>query len=216
MGDGVPAAGDAVGVVLAGGASRRMGHDKAALTIGGQPLLARVVERLGSVLPSVMVVGPERLQPLVPGIQVVADRWPGVGPLGGLLTALRTADVAFFLVVACDMPFVAPPLVRALLKAMWEDPSTDTVVPRTSRGIEPLHAVYARGCAARAEARLASSDRSLHGLLADLAVRELPLERVAQLDPAGLSTLNANTPEEWEWALALATQEETPSPGGGA
>lgn len=201
----------AVGVVLAGGQSQRMGTSKAALLINGVPLLLRVVRRVQQALPQTFVVGSPEVQALVPGVRVIADQRPGLGPLAGLETALaaleREPDLgaprAF--VVACDMPFVAPTLVRALV-ALAEDAAADidATVPRSALGLEPLHSVYARGCLPIITQQLDSGHRSLHGLLALLRVHEVPLAEFTPYDPDGLSTFNANAPDEWERALALA------------
>lgn len=199
---------DCTGVVLAGGGSRRMGQDKASLQIGGEPLLHRVVARLGSVLPSVLVVGPERLQPLVPGARLVPDRLPDAGPLGGLVSALHAARTPWVFVVGCDMPFVVPALVHAMAELastpLSESTAVEAVLLRSSNGLEYLHAAYAVTCLPLAEKLLAGGERALHRLVEQLHDREIPSDMVARLDPAGLSVFNANTPAEWERARRLA------------
>ncbi len=203
--DGAPVVG-VVGVVLAGGASRRMGRDKAALLIGGEPLLRRAVGRLRLALAEVMIVGSPDLAPLVPGVRVVADEWPQRGPLGALATTLRASEAAWALLVACDMPFTQPALLRAMARLALDTPEVDVVALRGSRGVEPLHAVYQRRCLPLALARLAGVDASLQGLLATLRVREVAPDDARRLDPAGHSAFNANTPEEWRRALRLAQE----------
>jgi molybdopterin-guanine dinucleotide biosynthesis protein A len=212
--DEAPLAG-VLGVVLAGGASRRMGRDKAALRIGGQPLLRRSVGRLRVALAEVIVVGSPALAPLVPETRIVADDWPGLGPLGALATALRALEegavgdrAGWALLVACDMPFTQPALLRAMARLALTSPEAQAVALRGPGGREPLHAVYARACLPLALARLsAGDDTSLRGLLTALRVREVAPEDAQRLDPLGRSTFNANTPEEWRRALALAADE---------
>ena len=135
-----------IGVVLAGGRSQRMGAEKAALTVGGVPLLRRVVERLAMALPDILVIGPETLQGLVPNIRVVPDEAPGRGPLGGIVTAFDTVPSLRLFVVACDMPFVEPALVHEMVRLADETPDVDVVVLCTQRGVEPLHALYRSTC----------------------------------------------------------------------
>lgn len=217
----VTTAGDAAatgiaGVVLAGGQSRRMGQPKAALEIGGEPLLRRVVRRLGAALPDVLVVGPAELASLVPGVDVIPDTRPAAGPLAGLEAALGylaglpgTPHRRAF-VVACDMPFVAPPLVRAMvLFAAAEASAAEVVALRGERGPEPLHAVYGLPVLREVTALLDSGERSMGALLARVRVAEFPAEIAAALDPAGHSAFNANTSEEWAAALALAEVERS-------
>lgn len=199
-----------VGVALAGGASRRMGHDKASLLIEGEPLLSRSVARLRLALAEVIVVGASSLAPLVPSTRIVPDGWPGRGPLGALATALDTLGALeptggeWALLVACDMPFIQPALLREIARLALTEPEVDAVAPRGPRGLEPLHAAYHRRCLPLATARLASDDASLQGLLATLRVREVSAEETRRFDPSGYSTFNANTPEEWSRALRLA------------
>ena len=195
------------GIVLAGGASTRMRTSKAALLIAGEPLLRRVVRRVEVALAEVVVLGPPELAVLVPGVRVLPDARPGLGPLGGLETALRTVSEQHVFVVACDMPFVSRALVRAMGAMALGDRSADAVVLRTSRGTEQLHAVYARSCLPAIERQLDAGDLALRHLLDRLRVRELSEDDAAIYDPAGLSAFNANTPQEWERALRLAERQ---------
>ena len=197
----------AVGVVLAGGASRRMGRDKAALLIGGEPLLRRAVGRLRLALAEVIVVGAPALAPLVPDTRIVADGWPGRGPLGALATALGATDAGWVVMVACDMPFTQPALIREIAWRALVSHDLDVVALRGARGWEPLHAAYSRACLPLALERLAGDDASLRGLLAAARVGEVSAEEARSLDPAGRSAFNANTPEEWREALRLAEAE---------
>jgi molybdopterin-guanine dinucleotide biosynthesis protein A len=201
------------GVVLAGGKSARMGAEKAALRIGGEALLARVVRRLRLALPNVLIIGPSRLTLLAPGTPVFPDESPGLGPLGGLSTALTHTTSQYIFLTGCDMPFVAPALVSAMATYASRSPEVDVVALRTARGIEPLHAVFARTCAPHVQERIAATDgRSMGALLEQLRVMALPASMVAQYDPAGRSPFNANSPEDWREALAIQAQEvDTPT-----
>lgn len=197
----------ATGVVLAGGQSQRMGESKAALVIGGEPLLRRVVGRLRLALHDVLVVGSSDLAALVPGICIIHDLslHRGQGPLAGLEAALDAIETPYAFVAACDMPFVAPDLVRAMVAQAGAYPSNDALVLRTSQGIEPLHAVYSRACLPAVTRQLDADERSLQRLMAHLRVGEMPAELVSRYDPAGRSAFNANTPEEWERALTMVS-----------
>src|SRR6202795_2056653 len=97
------------GYVLAGGGSTRFGEDKARVVFDGQPMLSRTCELVAAVTGRIRVVAPPgRYEDL--GWPIVADRWRGAGPLGGVLTALYpTVEEAprceWNLIVSCDMPF---------------------------------------------------------------------------------------------------------------
>jgi molybdopterin-guanine dinucleotide biosynthesis protein A len=201
-----------VGVVLAGGKSARMGMEKAALRIGDETLLARIVRRLHLALSEVYVVGPSHLAALAPGASVLPDDTPGMGPLGGLSTALAHAPSQRIFLMGCDMPFVEPALMRAMARYAACHPGADVVALQTPRGPEPLHAVYTQRCASAVRERLAAADgRSLTALLEQLNVKELPASIVACYDPSGRSAFNANSPEDWREALAIYAEESSAS-----
>lgn len=197
---------DTTGVVLAGGRSSRMGQDKASLLIGGEPLLRRVVGRMRQALPEVLVVGPQQLELLVPGVRVVPDLEAEGGPLGGLITALQMVDTRWIFVVGCDMPFVEPVLLMAMIAQAAARDDCDAVVLQSDHGAEPLHAAYSRACLPRALAQLARGDRSMHRFLGGLRVYALGPDEASLYDPQGLSSFNANDPLEWTRALTLAAQ----------
>jgi molybdopterin-guanine dinucleotide biosynthesis protein A len=189
-----------------------MGTEKAALRIGGETLLARVLRRLQLALSAVVIIGPPDLTALASGVPIYPDEIPGVGPLGGISTAFAHLASQRIFVVGCDMPFVAPALVKAITRYAARYPTMDVVTLRTARGIEPLHAVYARSCWPRIQERLAAADgRSLGALLSQLRVKEVSASVVARHDPAGRSTFNANSPEDWQEALAIQAQESSAS-----
>ena len=195
-----------VGVILAGGRSRRMGENKAEMVFRGEPLLARVARKVSPAVDELLVIGPQSLSPLAPRARVVEDALPAIGPLGGLYTALTTTTGARILLVACDMPFICPGLVKAMLAYAETHDDTDVVPLNTNRHIQPLHAVYSRRCLPEVERALEASDHSLHALLAQLAVVAIDTDTVRREDPDGLSAFNVNTPDDWRQALRLDEQ----------
>src|SRR5690606_17496311 len=126
-----------IGAVLCGGASRRMGRDKAAIRIDGVPLPARVAAALeaGGCSEVVLVGGDEEVLG-ESGRRWVADGWPGAGPVGGVLTAIAQAEApAGVVVAACDLVSLTPAAVADVLRARRDD--VDAVVAVTTR-IEPM------------------------------------------------------------------------------
>jgi molybdopterin-guanine dinucleotide biosynthesis protein A len=102
------------GVILAGGRSQRFGGvDKTRLPLGGRTLLQRAVDALIPVTDARLVVGAAPMT----GIPTVADRFPGAGPLGGILTALVTIDSSHALILAADLPFISGSLLRDVQRA---------------------------------------------------------------------------------------------------
>src|SRR5690242_9512250 len=115
------------GAILAGGQSRRMGSDKAALRIQGEPLLQRTARLLATITTDVAIIGPPERAALAPGVPILPDRWPQQGPLGGIATALQALAGEAVLVVGCDMPFLNAALLRYFITLA---PEYDAVVAR--------------------------------------------------------------------------------------
>jgi molybdopterin-guanine dinucleotide biosynthesis protein A len=108
------------GILLTGGASRRMGVDKATLVFDGETLAARAARVLTEACDRVVEVGPG-----VTGLRAVREDPPGAGPLAALVTGAGALGSLPVVLLACDMPFVDAPLLRLL--AQW--PGDGTVVP---------------------------------------------------------------------------------------
>lgn len=208
------AAPDTVGVVLAGGASRRMGRDKAALAVDGETLAARAARRLLGVCARVAIADGGR--GLVPGLPCLPDA-PAPGPAAGILGAARAWPGHTLLVLACDLPRVSEALLRELVRRLpvaeaaeagaTADP--DWVVPRWERGLEPLCALYRPAALAALAAAVERGIAAPHRLAeaAGLRIRFLEGERLRRCgEPADLF-LNLNTARDLERWLRL---EERP------
>ena len=109
---------DAVGFVLAGGRSSRMGTDKALLEFGGRPLIAYAIDILAAAkLPaSIAGVRPEAQEELAAFAPVITDAEPGLGPLSGVCSGLSATEVEWGVFVPVDVPFLPPSLVVYLLR----------------------------------------------------------------------------------------------------
>lgn len=129
------------GVVLAGGQSSRMGQDKALMEIEGTTMLDRAIERLRPHCREILVIGdPDKYS--LEHATVVPDDRPGLGPLGGLVTALRHARYVRTLVIACDLPNINDRLLYLLKAELVGD--RDAIVPNHSGMLEPMAAAYHR------------------------------------------------------------------------
>jgi molybdopterin-guanine dinucleotide biosynthesis protein A len=138
------------GILLTGGASRRMGVDKATLVVDGETLAARAARVLAAVCDPVIEVGSG-----VSGLPAVREDPPGAGPLAALVAGAGALGALPVVLLACDMPFVDEPLLRLL--AQW--PGDGTVVPVADGRFQYACARY--GAAAIDEANAAL--RSGHG-----------------------------------------------------
>jgi molybdenum cofactor guanylyltransferase len=193
--------GNVAAALLLGGASSRMGADKAQLELDGEAVATRLAARLGALCEEVLLVG--GAPPASARGRRVADPDGPRSALRGLVGALEAATAERVLVVATDLLGVTPDLLLALVAA----PEADVVAPRSAAGAEPLCALYRREPAlAEARRRLASGRLALHELLAALSVHWLEGDDLRAVDPAGRALSNVNTPEE------LGAFRDGPSP----
>ena len=169
------------GVVLTGGSSRRMGRDKALITVSGsRPLAGLVRDALVlSGATDVFSVGgdAEALNSL--GVRSVPDRFPGEGPLGGIITALNESAEDLVVVLACDTPEITADVPDALVRAIAADPSADVAVITIEGRRHPLNAVWRRDrCLAVLEDLFVQGERAPRVALSALNVLD-----VTDIDP---------------------------------
>ncbi len=184
------------GLVLAGGASRRMGRDKAALEYHGRPQLHWAFERLQAVCARayVSVRADQRDEPSRAGLPQLLDLHEGIGPLAGIVAAQATHPDAAWLVLACDLPFLDQTTLAFLLEQ--RDPGADATAFRSSHdGLpEPLCAIYEPRTRVELARRAESGSHCPRKFLIQSRTRLLDLPSHAALD-------NVNTPDERAEAL---------------
>jgi len=131
--------------ILAGGKSRRFGEDKALLLHRGKRFIDIVIKSAAEVCSAVYTVGREYDHPRLSGCY--KDEISGVGPIGGIYTALKHTDNNMNFFVGIDYPFIDPGIIRYLL-AMALDTGThcDGLVPVMPDGAHPLFAFYKKTC----------------------------------------------------------------------
>lgn len=195
----------ASGIILAGGASRRMGVDKATLTLNGETLLARAVRLMSEVTAEVLVVGRAE-QETMAGVRYVPDDIENAGPLGGILSGLRRSTCQYAAVAACDMPFLRVEVIRLLLRRA---DGYDAAVPRVAGRAHPTLAVYSREITGEIEDRLARGERALNSLLEGLRVRWVDESEIRGVDPDERAFRNINTPRDWAWVQQEAIEPRT-------
>jgi molybdenum cofactor guanylyltransferase len=184
----------AAAAVLAGGASRRMGRDKATLAVDGAELAALALAAAARVAAPVVLVAPEGHPARRVAAPVVAD--PGLGPLAALAAALDALEAEHVLVLAGDHPGLRVELLAHLVALAG---GAEAVACRRGTRLEPLVAVYRRTPAlAAARARLAgpAAGRSLTGVLADLRTVVVEEPEWRRLDPDGRSFVDLDDPDD--------------------
>jgi molybdenum cofactor guanylyltransferase len=193
------------GFVLAGGASLRMGRDKALLELGGVAMIVRAVRLLEQLVDSpVVIASPSRFDGL--GLRVVADDEPGLGPLGGIATALRVSAHSWNLIVACDLPYLTTEWLSFLIQRAAKSP-VDAVLPQSGSGVEPLCAMYHKRALPAVTSALAHGVRKITDGIAGLAILSLAPSESKAFDSGGLLFKNINTREEYEAARAAFSRK---------
>lgn len=193
--------------IQAGGQSSRMGEDKALKTFLGRPLIQRVVERISRIADEIIVTTNRPADYDFLDLRLVSDLKPGRGALGGLYTAIASANHPIVAVVACDMPFASARLLEAASRILVEE-EADVVIAKGEEGYEPLHAVYRReACLPAIEAAIDADQWKVIAWFPQVKVRVLSPAEVEALDPDRLAFWNVNTPEEFARAEELATAQ---------
>jgi molybdopterin-guanine dinucleotide biosynthesis protein A len=185
--------------ILAGGRATRLGGvNKGTLTVGDTAIIDRQLGALRAVASDIFVVGRPEPAWTARGLRVVADEIADAGPLGGIYAALVQSPAERTLVIACDMPFLTADLLRRLAAV-----DADVVVARSTRGVEPLCAVYARACAAEIRDRLARRQYEASRLPAGFRIAEVGVEDA-------LVFVNINTPHDYARAKGLVERQPEP------
>ena len=179
------------GIVLTGGASRRLGIPKATLRVAGESLAERTVRVLGAIADPVLEVGPGYVAP-----DPVREPEPGRGPLvalvaGAAALAARGVGDRSVLVVAVDLPALDPALLALLAAA----PPADVVVPRVAGRDQVLCARYAPTALARAAGLVDAGERSVRALLGAGSVLHLDEADWGTVTTAACFT-DVDTPED--------------------
>ena len=192
--------------ILSGGASSRMGKVKGLLEFGNEPLIVRTAHLLEPLVAAVTIVGSlEHYGTL--GIPVIADldfgsadeKGRGLGPLAGIASALTETNTIWNLILGCDLPYLTSEwLCWLLARAM--DSNLQIVMPRTSKGLEPLAAVYRRECALPIVASLVRGVRKVTDAIQEFRIEFLSEHEWRGVDPDGLALRNMNTPADYEEA----------------
>jgi molybdopterin-guanine dinucleotide biosynthesis protein A len=191
-----------VGLVLAGGEGRRLGGGKPFRLLAGKRLIDHALDALDQVCAKTTVITGQVADFADLDCEVIADRWPGEGPMAAVVSALLDTGAENLLVLAVDLPLVRPQLLRLLMEQHGQ---AKAVAPLGPRGVEPLLALYSRACLPVGKRLLDKGERRTRRLLEGVRAKYLPEKMVRQVDPNGQSFLNINRPEDMAQAESLAS-----------
>jgi molybdopterin-guanine dinucleotide biosynthesis protein A len=172
-----------------------MGRDKALLELNDVPMVLRMAQLAEPHVASVTVVGPpERYVSF--GLCILADRWAGVGPLGGIATALSASSADWNFILGCDMPYLTTEWIEWLIARTLESPA-QAVVPESRRGLEPLAAMYRKDCALVFSVALDRGVRRVSEALGEIFLEKVTASEWHSLGSTDMIFHNMNTPEDF-------------------
>ena len=190
-------------IILAGGNSIRMGQNKAFVPIDGVPIIRRIHTLLTELFDEVIIITNQNDLFKNLDSRIYADLLPDKGALGGLYTGVFFSSFDYSFCVACDMPFIKRSLVQFLIR---NTDNADAVVPRTSDGLQPLHAIYSKRCLDAMRRVIDQGKYKIIDFYNLVKVKILEESDFLYLDPLKESFMNVNTPEELRFAKAKGSQ----------
>jgi len=178
----------ATAIIMAGGASSRMGVDKSMLPIEGRPMIERISDKLRGTFRQILISANEADKYKHLGFEIVPDKVADEGPLMGIASAIHASSNEKNFVVACDVPNIDMRIVRRMLEGTN---GVDIVIPTTGDGkYEPLFAVYNKSALVAVNEVLSSGRRKISDVFSRCRVRYIELDE-GQL-------VNLNTMAEYE------------------
>lgn len=192
-----------IGVILAGGAGRRLGGSKATVELRGRPLICYPLDALKADLRDVAIIAKANTElPSLPGVTVWIEPDLPLHPLVGIVHALALADGRAVLVCAADLPFVTPELVSRI--AHTDPRGAPAVVPTCRGAMQPLLALYEPGAASLLARAGLDRDLPLRGEVAAIAPHLVEID-----DPDAF--FNVNAPEDLLRAAAMIDRARRPT-----
>jgi molybdenum cofactor guanylyltransferase len=194
------------GYVMAGGGSTRFGFDKARAELNGETMLVRMCKLVRDVTESVSVVAPFGRY-VEFGERIVDDRWPGEGPLGGIITALMDAHARnhrrlWCVISGCDMPFLSRDWLRYLANRALASGAA-VVAPQSALGLEPLCACWHTGATSKLLYAFEGGVRKVTDAMKRVDTEVVDEKDWKRFDKVGRLFWNMNTRAEYEEARRI-------------
>ncbi|MFH1562936.1 MAG: molybdenum cofactor guanylyltransferase [Nitrospirota bacterium] len=211
------------GIILAGGKGSRLGNiNKALIKLGGVTIIERVIEGLKKTLfDEIIICGGQnpikdtiqeaRLdETRLDGLTPIEDIIPHKGPLVGLYSGLMKSTSFYNFVVAGDMPFLNTNLIKYMKDKIS---GSDVLIPKTQRGVEPLHAIYSKNCLEiikrkifSEKACLVKEKLSIESIFSELKVEYILEDEIRQFSLPEIAFFNINTEQDIEKAKRLVEE----------
>ena len=181
--------------ILVGGKSSRMGSNKAFLELKGKTFIELQIELLREMFDEIFISANTSSEYEYLNLPIFKDIYPGKGPLGGIYTSLINSSSLHTFMLACDMPFVGPELIKHLKDLTKE---YDVVIPKSEKGLEPLHAFYSKNCIDPIKRSLDENNLRIIGFFPHVKVKIVELDSIASSDRFKNSIKNLNTMDDYE------------------
>ncbi|MEW6096018.1 MAG: molybdenum cofactor guanylyltransferase [bacterium] len=195
------------GIILAGGKGTRLGNrNKAFIKLGKFSIIENVIMRLKEAsFKEIIICGGQTLN--IQGLTPVEDIIPHKGPLAGVYSGLISSNSFYNFVVACDMPFLSINLIKYMKDKVGD---ADIVVPKTKKGIEPLHAIYSKNCMDIIKQKITceKGKLSLRSIFSELKIKYVLEEEILKFSLPEIAFFNINTVEDIEKAKRLVKELE--------
>lgn len=182
-------------VILVGGKSSRMGTNKAFLELKGKTFIELQIELLREMFDEISISANTPSEYEYLNLPIFKDICPGKGPLGGIYTSLINSSSLHTFMLACDMPFVGPELIKHLKDLTKE---YDVVIPKSENGLEPLHAFYSKNCIEPIKRELDENNLRIRSFFPQVNVKIVELDSLASSDYFKNSIKNLNTMDDYE------------------
>lgn len=191
--------GSVCGIVLNGGGSTRMGRDKSQLIVGGKCSMDRVTAVLSEVSSTVVINQTEQDHP---DYQTIPDMHKDAGPLAGLFAVMKAKKESWFLLSACDTPFVTVELYSYI--STYMDEETDAIIPVYEDRFHPLTGAYHRRILPKLEKYLEDGGRSVRGFFSEISTKKVDHYPGIDEDLLSQHFFNMNRPKDYERAKEMS------------
>lgn len=181
--------------IIAGGKSGRFGSDKSLYSYEGKTLIEHVRDAISPVFNDIVIIANESVKFSFLNLPVIPDIIPGLGPIGGIYTAVQKLDAERIFIFPCDMPFLNTEFIRY----MTEIPELyDIVVPSINGYYQPLHAIYSKNCIAAIKRNIDAEDYRMSGFFDGHDIRVVNEEEISFYDDPEKMFRNVNFREDIE------------------
>ncbi|MCJ7774139.1 MAG: molybdenum cofactor guanylyltransferase [Desulfobacterales bacterium] len=197
------------GVILSGGLNTRFsGKDKSFIRLGNQYILDSIYSIFKCLFDEIIIVTNNPMHYIHLDATIVTDIFPTRSSLTGLHAGLYYSSNMYSFFVACDTPFLKKELVEAIINQI--EPQVDAIVPETSKGIEPLFAIYSKKCLKPIEQQLNQKQLKVRAFLKKVKTKFFPENKIRKIDPDLSSFFNINTPDDLAIAKNMLKKYKNP------